>query len=245
MKRIQADPQRRIEIAGVAEPVQRPVDIDRTQTGFNVLRSLRIYRFDQGSVIDGHAEEDEVLIVVMAGSVELSMMDHDSADRPRPFTLSAAGKAHSDPCAAYLPPAAGYRLVAKSNAEVAYARATPASGRPCHVFHSNSVPHANGVTLLLEENNYPQLLRLRLLQIETAPHDTTVLPIHQSEERCEAFVHLRTIPSEGAAATITCEPATLASWDTVAVMPGDSPTLTFKAGSSALLLVVLAAGPAL
>lgn len=242
MKRIKADHQRRIEIAGVAESVQRPVDIDRSQTGFAALRSLRIYRFDKGSVIDGHAEEDEVLIVMMAGSVELSMMDHDSADSPPPFTLSAAGDAHSDPCAAYLPPAAGYRLVAQSNAEVVYARATPAGGRPSHVFQSHAVADQSGVTLLLEENNYPRLLRLRLLQITAAQHDISVLPIQKAEDQCEALVHVRTIPSEDVA-TITREPATrtpLASWDTVAVMPGDSPTLTFKAGSSALVLVVLA-----
>ena len=241
MKLIKADHQRRIEIAGVAEPVQRPVDMDRSQTGFAVLRSLRIYRFDKGSVIDGHAEEDEVLIVVMAGSVELSMMDHNSANNPRPFTLSAAGESRSDPCAAYLPPTAGYRLVAQSDAEVAYARATPAGGRPSHVFQSNPGSYQSGVTLLLEENNYPQLLRLRLLQIKAAQHDISVLPIQKAEDKCEAFVHVRTIPSEGVA-TITREPAAqtpLASWDTVAVMPGDSPTLTFKAGTSALVLVVL------
>ncbi len=52
---------------------RRPVDIDQSQTGFANLRSLRIYRFDAGSVIDGHAEEDEVFVVVMAGSVELTM----------------------------------------------------------------------------------------------------------------------------------------------------------------------------
>ena len=64
------------------QPVQRPVDIDRSQTGFANLRSLRIYRFDKDSVIDGHAEEDEVLIVMMAGSVELTMMDHNAGDSP-------------------------------------------------------------------------------------------------------------------------------------------------------------------
>jgi hypothetical protein len=242
MKQIKADYQRHIEIAGVAEPVQRPVDIDRSQTGFAVLRSLRIYRFDKGSVIDGHAEEDEVLIVMLAGSIELSMMDHTSGDSPRPFTLSAASDSHGEPCAAYLPPAAGYRLVAQSNAEVAYARATPAGGRSSHVFQSHSLSDPGGVTLLLEENNYPQLLRLRLLQIEAGQHDLSILPIQKSENTCEALVHVRTIPSEGVA-TIKREHETLvplASWDTVAVMPGDSPTLNFQAGSSALVLVVLA-----
>jgi hypothetical protein len=242
MKLIKADHQRRIEIAGVPEPVERPVDIDRSQTGFANLRSLRIYRFDNGSVIDGHAEEDEVLIVMMAGSVELSMMDQNSGDSPRPLTLSAASDTQGDPCVAYLPPHGGYRLIPRSNAEVAYARATPAGGPPPHVFGSHPVSDHSGVTLLVEENNYLQRLRLRLLQVTAAQKDISVLPIQRSEDRCEALVHVRTAPAEGVA-SITREGATvtsLASWDTVTVLPGECPALSFKAGSSALVLVVLA-----
>jgi hypothetical protein len=242
MKLIKADHQRRIEIAGVPEPVQRPVDIDRSQTGFASLRSLRIYRFDKDSVIDGHAEEDEVLIVIMAGSVELSMMDQDSGDSPGPLILSAASDSQDDPCVAYLPPRGGYRLIPRNTAEVAYARATPAGGPPPHVFRSHPVRDDSGVTVLVEENNYPQRLRLRLLQVTDAQKDISVLPIQRSEDRCEGLVHIRTAPAEGVA-TITREGATvtpLASWDTVAVLPGECPTLSFKAGSSALVLVVLA-----
>jgi hypothetical protein len=242
MKLIRADHQRRIEIAGVPEPVQRPVDLDRSQTGFANLRSLRIYRFDKDSVIDGHAEEDEVLIVMMAGSVELSMMEQNSGDSPRPLTLSAASDSQGDPCVAYLPPHGGYRLIARSNAEVAYARATPAGGPPPQVFRSHPVRDHSGVTLLVEENNYPQRLRLRLLQVTAAQKDISVLPIQRPEDRCEALVHVRTAPAEGVA-SITREGATvisLASWDTVTVLPGECPALSFKAGSPALVLVILA-----
>jgi hypothetical protein len=242
MKVIKADHQRRIEIAGVREPVPRPVDIDRSQTGFANLRSLRIYRFDKDSVIAGHAEEDEVLIVMMAGSVELSMMDPNSGDSPRALILSAASDSQGDPCAAYLPPHAAYQLIPRSNAEVAYARATPADGPPPRVFRSHSVPDDSGITLLLEENNYPRRLRLRLLQVTAGQKDISVLPIPRPEDRCEALVHVRTAPAEGVA-SITREDATLtplASWDTVTVLPGDCPAVSFKAGSSALVLVVIA-----
>jgi KduI/IolB family len=242
MKLIRADHQRRIEIAGVPEPVQRPVDIDRSQTGFANLRSLRIYRFDKDSVVNGHAEEDEVLIVMMAGSVELSMMEQKSGDSPRPLTLSAASDSQDDPCVAYLPPHGGYRLVARSDAEVAYARATPARGPKPQVFRSQPLRDHSGVTLLVEENEYPQRLRLRLLQVTATQKDISVLPIQRWEDRCEALVHVRTAPAEGVA-TIRQQGATvipLASWDTVTALPGEFPALSFKAGSSALVLAVLA-----
>ncbi|MEP6645406.1 MAG: hypothetical protein ABJA69_12965, partial [Acidobacteriaceae bacterium] len=88
MKLLKADHNRRLEIPGVPNLVRRPVDIDKSQTGFANLRSLRIYRFDADSVINGHAEEDEVFIVGMAGSVELAMSEHDSIEGARPVTLS-------------------------------------------------------------------------------------------------------------------------------------------------------------
>ncbi len=84
MKLIKADPNRRVEIAGLPVAPRRPVDIDKSHTGFARLRSLRIYRFDVDSVIDGEAEEDEVLIVVMAGSIELTMSGGHSADSSAP-----------------------------------------------------------------------------------------------------------------------------------------------------------------
>ena len=242
MKLIKADHDRRVEIPGVPNLVSRPVDIDKSQTGFTNLRSLRIYRFDADSVINGHAEEDEVLIVVMAGSVELTMSESNSGDNPRAFTLSAASDSHSNPCAAYLPPDAAYRLIPRGDAEVAYARATPASGRPPTVFNSHvRLDHA-GVAVLLQEAAYAQRLRIRLVQIKATQHEIAVMPIEKSEDVCETLVHVRTVPDEGVA-TITradAEPTPLESWDTVAVTPGDRPTLRVAMGSSALVLVVLA-----
>jgi KduI/IolB family len=243
MKLIKADHHRRVEIPGLPAPARRPVDIDKSQTGFANLRSLRIYSFDVDSVINGHAEEDEVLIVVLAGSVELTMSDHNSADSPRPFTLSAASEVHNDPCAAYLPPHAAYQLIPQSDADVAYARATPADGRPPRIFTSHlRLDHA-GVALVLEESTYPQLLRLRLLQITPVQHEIAFTPIEESENRCEALIHIRTVPTERVATITTAatEPAQVNSWDTLCVMPGDRPLLRVAAGSSALVLTILAA----
>lgn len=243
MKLIKADQNRRLEIPGVPNLVRRPVDIDKSQTGFSNLRSLRIYRFDSGSVINGHAEEDEVLIVVLAGSVELTMSETDSEDSPRPFTLSAASDSQSNPCAAYLPPHAAYRLIPQGGADVAYARATPDGGSRPTVFAPHVRLDAAGNSVLFEEATHPQRLRIRLLQIKATKNDIAVKPIEKSEDLLEALVHVRTVPTE-LAATITKgneAPTPLESWDTVAVSPGDHPTLCVAGGSSATVLVVLAA----
>ncbi len=243
MKLIKADHHRRVEIPGLPAPALRPVDIDRSQTGFAKLRSLRIYSFDANSEINGHAEEDEVLIVVLAGSVELTMSDHNAVESPRPVTLSAADELRNNPCAAYLPPHAAYRLIPRSDAEVAYARATPTAGPPPHVFTSQPRSDHAGVALLLEESTYAQQLRLRLLQITAGQHEIAVTLIEESEETCEALIHIRTVPAE-LVATITtaeAEPAQLNSWDTLCIEPGERPILLATPGSSSLVLVVLAA----
>ena len=240
MKLLKADHQRRVEIPGVPVPVRRPVDIDNTQTAFVNLRSLRIYCFDEGSVINGHAEEDEVLIVVLMGSVELTMSESEIQDSSRPFLLSAA--TDSDSCAAYLPPRAAYRLTPRGNAEVAYARATPPSGRAPTVFKSQPSREQCGITVLLQENSYPQRLRMRLAQITASQQEIACTPIEHPEESCEALIHIRTTPAErGVTITDADGRATaLESWDTVAIAPGDRPTVRVALGSSALILVVLA-----
>jgi KduI/IolB family len=242
MKLIKADHHRRLEIPGVQNPVQRPVDIDKSQTGFAQLRSLRIYRFDADSVVNGHAEEDEVLIVVMAGTVELTLIDSNSEVRPRCFTVSAASDSPGHPCAAYLPPNAAYQLIPRTGSDVAYARATPAGGPPPHIFSSHDDPAHEGVALLLEEASYPRLLRVRLLQVRAEEHEIAINPIEEVEAPCEALIHFRTVPEERVATIAETGTATipLTSWDTVAVAPGDHPTLRIAKGSSALVLIVLA-----
>ena len=73
LRLFEPDHERRVLVPGVPGPARRPVDIDQSVTGFDTLRSLRVYRFDSGAVIDGHAEEDEVFVVVVAGRAELSV----------------------------------------------------------------------------------------------------------------------------------------------------------------------------
>ena len=241
-KLLKADHLRRVEIPGVPVPVRRPVDIDKTQSAFANLRSLRIYCFDEGSVINGHAEEDEVLIVVLAGSVDLTISESEIQDSSRPFLLSAASDSHSDTCAAYLPPHAAYRLTPRGNAEVGYARATPPSGRSPTVFKSQPSREQSGITVLLQENGYPQRLRMRLAQITASQQEIACTPIEHQEESCEALIHFRTIPAERGVTLRDADGRTTAleSWDTVAVAPGDRPTVRVALGSSALILVVLA-----
>ena len=244
MEIIKADHHRLLQLAGVPEPVHRPVDIDQAQTGFASLRSLRIYSFNAGVVIDGHAEDDEVLIVVLAGSIELMMSERDLEEGSPRFTLSAVGNSSGLPCVAYLPPNGAYRLVPKSNAEVAYARAMPSSGRELAVFSGKAVSDDRGDIVLFEEVAYAQRLRLRVVRLNVDDESLVVTPIEPSESSHEALVHVRTEPPQGAV-SITAgsrEHVPVESWDTASVMPGGRPTVHVAAGSSALLLIVLASG---
>lgn len=245
MKLIKADFDRRLPLAGVPEPVERPVAIDRTQTGFGNLRSLRIYRFLAQSVIDGHAEEDEVLIVVMRGTVDLTMSDGGSLKGKHPVMLSAFGE-ESHPCAAYLPPNGAYKLIPRTDAEIAYARATPSGrGSPPRVFKSK-FSESGGV--LLEEMNYAERLRIRVLQVNGATENRTFSARKDSEANSETLIHMRTTPAAGVAMirnagippleSSSLEPIALESWDTVAVAPGERPMLEFVRGASAIVLAV-------
>ena len=242
MELIKADHHRLLQLAGVPDPVHRPVDIDPLQTGFASLRSLRIYCFNAGSVIDGHAEDDEVLIVVLAGSVQLTMSERDLEESSPRFTLSAVGNSQGHPCAAYLPPNGAYRLIPQVNVEVAYARATPSSGRAPTIFSAEVRSEDAGDFVLFEEANYPQRLRLRVVQLKAADDGLTVTPVMPSESSFEALVHVRTAPAHEAVTIKAAgiEPIALESWDTVCLMPGERPTLRVARASSALLLVVLA-----
>ena len=242
MNLIKADHDRRIEIPGVPGLVRRPVDIDQSRTGFKALRTLRIYRFDADSVVNGHAEEDEVFIVVIAGSVELTMTSDNWANSQRHFKLAAASDSDKTPCAAYLPPHATYQLIPRGEADIAYARATPLGGRPPEVFTPQFRSIEAGVTLLLDETTYAERLRFRLVQIDAQQNEVALSLINELEAKSEALLHVRTMPG-GRSATITgtdAAPTLLDPWDTVAVPPGSSPTLHIAMGSSALAFLVLA-----
>ena len=113
MQIIEPDFDRTIDLPGVG-PTPRPVDIDQSTTGFRDLVSLRIYEFADGTTIDGEAEGDEVLVVLLAGAVAIAVTGTHESE----FRLDADGD-----WAIYLPPHHHYRLQPLTPATVAYARA--------------------------------------------------------------------------------------------------------------------------
>jgi len=240
MNLIKANFDRRLSLPGVARPVQRPVDIDRTRTGFANLRSLRIYRFEAGSVIDGHAEEDEVFISVLNGAVQFVMSEDSSVSDARPLTLSAPDDSHHGPCVAYLPPNGAYKLIPKSDADVAYARSTPKGRCRGPAVFEASRQGVSDVTVLLEEMKYAERLRLRLVQIDAVDRDVEIEPLNACEVKSEALIHVRSTPGPPAAmaSKANAESIRLESWDTVAVASGERSRLCATKGTTALVLVV-------
>jgi hypothetical protein len=120
MQIIVPDFDRRIDLPGVG-PCPRPVDIDQSVTGFADLVSLRIYGFTGTATINGEAEGDEVLIVLIAGSASIRVTGDHQAD----YRLSVEGIR-----AIYLPPEHHYQLTPEGKADIAYARAKPQSAKP-------------------------------------------------------------------------------------------------------------------
>jgi hypothetical protein len=237
MKLIKPDHARRIDIEGVPAPVRRPIDIDQAKTDFTNLRTLRIYRFDPGSVIDGHAEEDEVFIIVLAGSVKITISA--GGEKCGPVVLSATDMSRNSPCAAYLPRHGEYRIVAETEADVAYARATPLDSRPPKIFEQCAQTESLGITVLLDEMTYAEKLRLRLVRIDAEQQGLVYGPISVAQE---AIVHVRILTAKSNVTMAgTNSPETiLESWDTVAATPAEHPALRLAAGSSVLALTVLA-----
>ena len=72
MRLIFPDPARMIDLPGVG-PCPRPVDIDQRLTGFQRLKSLRIYRFEPGPAIHGESEVDEVFITALEGRFAMAI----------------------------------------------------------------------------------------------------------------------------------------------------------------------------
>ena len=242
---IKSDHDRRIDITGVPDPVRRPVDIGPSVTGFSNLRTLRIYQFEKDSVIEGHAEQDEVFIVVLAGAIELTMIVDPSENALSPIVLTAPdGSGARLACAAYLPAHAAYKLIPQSEADVAYARATPTTPSTCPPPRSFSPPvRPAGSYVWLEETAYAERLRFRLMLFGKQDSTVSSIPVKVSEAMCEALVYVRSVPPNGVSVTAARDtaPVCLESWDTVALAAGENPTFTIGVESAALVLVVAAA----
>ena len=235
---LKADPAGRVTLEGVG-PVPRPVDIDEAQTGFEALKTLRIYRFAPPGVIHGHAEQDEVFIVILSGEVDLQMRSEQWARSDEHFSLSAPRLLDTALCAAYLPPHAEYELTPRTAADVAYVRALPLSARSPALFASVARRPRAGRAVLLDESSHAERLRLKLLQLDT---DATVTDLFDDAPLTgESLIHLRTEPSNAARAQVPGRGwAGLESGDTLVVLPNERACIRLGAHARALALVVSA-----
>lgn len=213
---IRPDFERRIDLPG-AGPCPRPVDVDRSRTGFSDLVSLRVYSFARGAVIDGEAEGDEVFIVLMRGEADIaiSQSDRQSSD----FSLRRAGGAR----VVYMPPHASYRLTAKADSDIAYARVEPLGTQlpnPRAFAPAGErldiIGHATGMDLALSTLMAGEAVGLA--------------GDGYSPER---FVHLRAV--DEIRAIIAGEP--LVDWDTVALDDGEITTMKIETGAADVLTI--------
>jgi len=214
MQIIEPDFDRLIDLPGVG-PTPRPVDIDQRATGFSDLVSLRVYEFADGPAIEGEAEEDEVLVVLLAGAIAIAVTGAHEAD----FQLDADGD-----WAVYLPPRHHYRLTPLTPATVAYARARPTGAAEPRAFAP-----VNGLLAIAEPC---ERLRLRLLPLAGETDASAGLG-----DEGERLVHLTgpaTVQAEGAARNLP--PA-----HTLALSPGEGALVT---GEGELLAVAALRSPA-
>lgn len=127
---VRPDPSRTIQLDGVGD-VSRPVEVGRDATGLDHL-SMRAYDFRAGQVIDGEAEGDEVVIVLLSGCVEIQIVGTDVDE-----TYELAGREspfEAPPHTVYLPPHHRYQLRMDRDATVSYSRVKAQGGRkPFHV----------------------------------------------------------------------------------------------------------------
>ncbi|MCA9838659.1 MAG: 5-deoxy-glucuronate isomerase [Trueperaceae bacterium] len=133
--KLSANDKNLISLQGVGD-VPRPVDINESVTGFEYLKSLRIYRFSAGQVIEGEAEGDEVCIVFLSGSVGMEVIG------PENHTWTIIGRSdpfNRAPYVVYLPPHYSYRLSPKEEAEVAYARSAARGDFSPYLMHPENI----------------------------------------------------------------------------------------------------------
>ena len=237
---VRSDATRLIDIPGVPAPVRRPVDIDQANTGFSSLRTLRIYRFDAGAVIEGHAEEDEVYIVVLAGSIELTINTEEEEAPPETALLSAPSALREAACAAYLSPGSSYKLIATSETDVAYARATPRNVRSPKIFTTPEQGSGAGIHLLLEDTTCAERMSFGLLRIDATASPLSFSPAAREGER---LIHvtgdvpgLSTVVSKADGPN----PERIYSGDTLVITPGDQPVINFAERSKCLVLTLTA-----
>lgn len=242
MKLLKPDHDTLHTVPGVTGTVRKPVNLGQSETGFSRLRSLRLYRFAAGSVIDGHAEEDEVFVIVSAGSVKMEIgFSDDAVNEFGTFTLSAPYEQSSAPFVAYLPPHSVYRMTPHTDANVSYARATTAEVRQPAVLSAEPVRSGATISVLLDERVHAQRLRLKVLHID-AQSEAVLLPLGDENRTGEEnLVHVQGQPADRVASiTNGTESSILESWDTAALAADERATLDVPRGANIAVIVVSA-----
>lgn len=220
-KKIPSDYNRFVKLENVGE-VSRPVDIDQSVTGFSQLVSLRIYRFLEGQVINGGAEDDEVCIVFLSGDVTMEV----TGEEHHTWTIQGRKNVFDDlPYVVYLPPHYRYKLSPHADAEVAYARARAEGHFPPRLIKPDMLEQklsnqSTSVQILQEGEAEKLLCREFSLALK---HEQ-----HLKESTREQLFYIRLDPpSSKALAQFSKgnETLTLVHGDTLAVKPAEQATL--------------------
>jgi hypothetical protein len=113
--KVVADPARRLFFEGIGE-VERPLEVTPEVTGWPAP-SARAYQYRTGQVVDGDAEGDEMVMVLIEGELALRAtgLEERVCARRDPLTDAAT--------VLYLPPGASYRAEVRHDARVLYCRA--------------------------------------------------------------------------------------------------------------------------
>ncbi len=214
--------ERRIDLPG-AGPCARPVDIDRALTGFTKLVSLRVYTFVEGVVIDGEAEADEVFIVLMRGSADVTVSS--GGRQAGSFSLRQGGGTR----AVYMPPQASYRLTAGAECDIAYARGAPGDTKLSDT--CGFVSAAGRLDIV----GHALSMDLVIAAVKAGENGS----LNEDGGSPERLMHVR---SNGMTAAIAGQ--SIGDWDSILIADGQSARLEVETGM-AEILIVSASGPEL
>lgn len=195
----------------------RPVDIDRSHTGFSELVSLRVYSFAESVMIAGEAEEDEVFIVLLRGRADVTASGGECQ------SVSFQLQRDRGVRAIYLPPRASYRLSAISDCDIAYARAKPNGEKIPPVL--GFIPGADRLDII----GHALGMELVLATVAAGHHAIS----SHAASLPERFVHVR---SDGEV-TATIAGETMGDWDSVALGSGEDVFLAVHAGTADFLTI--------